>query len=171
MHNADPISHIHLRTNHLRDALAIGRSRCNAHYAAASGVSVRQGKSKVPVKQVSTGRRTGLALAVLTSVLCAGLYGCSDAAIVTAQVKLQQAAAADSEVLATIPKGSTVKVSDCTNGWCSASWNGREGYVLAKYVRVGNERSRSAADGPVGDSAQEDIPPGPESSQEFGPGD
>ena len=112
-----------------------------------------------------------MALAVLASVFCAALYGCSDAAIVTTQVKLQQAAAADSEVLATIPKGSTVKVSACTNGWCSASWNGREGYILAKSVRIGNGRPHTATDGSAGEGAEEDILPSPESSEGFGPGD
>ena len=110
-----------------------------------------------------------MALAVLASVFCAALYGCSDAAIVTTQVKLQQAAAADSEVLATIPKGGTVKVSACTNGWCSASWNGREGYILAKYVRIGG-RSAPATDGSAGEGAEEDILP-VKSSEGFGPGD
>jgi uncharacterized protein YgiM (DUF1202 family) len=121
--------------------------------------------------QDSLRSRTPLVRALLASVCWAALSGCSDSAIATAQVELQQAAAADSEVLATIPKGSTVKVSNCTNGWCSASWNGRNGYVLAKHVRSGSKRTRGATDSSAKDSGQEDIPPGPESSDDTGPAD
>jgi Bacterial SH3 domain len=122
-------------------------------------------------RQVLIGRMARLALGLLTSGLCAGLYGCSEAGIVTTQVKLQQAAADESQVLATIPKGSAVNVSGCTNGWCHASWNGREGYVLAKYVRIGNARSRPPADQPVGDGTEDDTAPGPESSEGLSPSD
>ena len=73
--------------------------------------------------------------------------------------------------MATIPKGGTVKVSGCSNGWCFASWDGREGYILAKYVRVGGAKSRTATDGSSTDGAEEDISPGVESSEGFGPGD
>jgi uncharacterized protein YgiM (DUF1202 family) len=89
--------------------------------------------------------------------------------VVTAQAELQRAAAADSEVVATIPSGSTVEVSSCTNGWCSASWNGHEGYILAKHVRVGSARSRTANPSAVGGT--EDIPPDGESSEGFSPSD
>ena len=121
------------------------------------------------VKQASFGRRTHIAVGALAWGLSTGLFGCSDAAVVTAQVKLQRAAAAESEVVATIPSGSAVKVSSCTNGWCSASWNGHEGYILAKHVRVGGARSRTP--NTPGRDGTEDIPPDGESSEGFSPGD
>ena len=125
----------------------------------------------MPAAKAFIGREMRLALALLTLGLCADLCGCSDAAIVTTEVKLQKIAADKSEVLATIPKGGTVKVSGCSNGWCFASWDGREGYILAKYVRVGGAKSRTATDGSSTDGAEEDISPGVESSEGFGPGD
>jgi uncharacterized protein YgiM (DUF1202 family) len=134
-----------------------------------AGTAVFQSKLKMPFKHVSN-RGTRLALLILATGLCATLCDCSDAAIVTAQVNLQKTAADGSEVLTIIPKGSAVKVSRCTNGWCSASWNGREGYILAKYVRIGNARSRARADGSASDGAEE-IPQDSESSEGIGPSD
>ena len=132
---------------------------------------MRMAPSKMPAAKALVARRMRLALALLTLCLGADLGGCSDAAIVTTQVNLQKIAAEKSEVLATIPKGSTVKLSGCTNGWCFVSWDGREGYILAKYVRVGGAKPRAATDGSGTDGAEEDIPPGAESSEGFGPGD
>jgi len=42
---------------------------------------------------------------------------------------LRKAPRIDSEVLTVIPRGTTVGVADCRNGWCRVSWNGRHGYA------------------------------------------
>ena len=86
---------------------------------------------------------------------------------VTTQANLQQTPANQSEVLGTIPKGSLVKVSDCTNGWCRTSWNGRKGYILTKNVRFkGSVRRDQDADRP--DSDEDNIAV-PDASGEAGP--
>jgi uncharacterized protein YraI len=91
----------------------------------------------MPIGQVRIGPPVRLLFALLAASVCGGLFACSDPGIVTVPVKLQQAPALESEVLATIPKGSTVRVKDCTNGWCRISWNGRDGYTLTKSLRIG----------------------------------
>ena len=72
---------------------------------------------------------------LLTVGLAASAAGCSDPGIVTAETELLQGPAAESKLLAVIPKGSAIAVGDCSNGWCRVSWNGRDGYILTKSVR------------------------------------
>ena len=107
-----------------------------------------------------------LGLAFLATSLGAGLSSCSDPEIVTAQVKLRQAPTTESEVLATIPRGGAIKVRNCTNGWCRISWNGRDGYILAKNVWIGPSLSRAMeTDNPgEGDSQDDDTVAAPDSS-------
>jgi uncharacterized protein YraI len=83
--------------------------------------------------------------AILAASLTIALSGCSEPGNVAADVKLKRAAAGESEVLAVIPKGSAIKVRTCTNGWCLVSWNGREGYVLTKYLTIGKSRSNASS--------------------------
>jgi uncharacterized protein YraI len=113
------------------------------------------------IDHVSIGRRARLRFAFLAAALSAGLFGCTDPGIVTALVKLQQTPADNSEVLATIPKGSSVSVGNCSNGWCRISWNDREGYALSKYVRTGDPLRRTTdSDTSDGDDNQDngDVP-------------
>ena len=116
---------------------------------------------------------SGRARALLAAGLCGTLCCCSDAATVATQVNLLQAPAGQSEVMATIPRGSVIKVRDCTNGWCRASWNGHDGYILSKKVRVGDsvrrpaEANRQDSDY-VGD---EDSASVPDASGDTGPSD
>ena len=91
------------------------------------------------------GRTAGLAL--LAIGLFVGVAGCSDSGTVTVQANLQQAPATESKVLAVIPKGSAIKVGDCSNGWCHAWWNGRDGYILTKSMRLaGQSEAQDGAD-------------------------
>jgi hypothetical protein len=48
------------------------------------------------------------------------------------ETNLRKAPGADSEILTRIPKGTTVEVGDCRNGWCRVSWNGHNGYAVAR---------------------------------------
>jgi len=111
--------------------------------------------------------------ALLAAGICATLCGCSEPATVTTQVNLLQAPSGQSSVVATIPRGSVIKVRECTNGWCRASWNDHDGYILSKYVRVGDsvrhptEANRQDSDY-VGD---EDGTTVPDASGETGPSD
>ena len=56
---------------------------------------------------------------------------------VSTDTNLRKAAGTDSEVLTLIPKGTTVEIGKCTNGWCEASLNGQDGFVIARNVGVG----------------------------------
>jgi hypothetical protein len=50
----------------------------------------------------------------------------------TGDTNLRKARGTDSEILALIPKGTTVEVGDCRNGWCRVSWNRQDGYAIAR---------------------------------------
>jgi uncharacterized protein YraI len=50
----------------------------------------------------------------------------------TRETNLRKAPGTGSEILALIPKETTVEVSDCRNGWCRVSWNGQGGYAIAR---------------------------------------
>jgi len=50
----------------------------------------------------------------------------------TAETNLRKSPGTDSPVLTIIPKGTTVEVGKCTNGWCETSVDGRDGYVIAR---------------------------------------
>ncbi|HTA99929.1 MAG TPA: SH3 domain-containing protein [Bradyrhizobium sp.] len=68
----------------------------------------------------------------------------------------------DSEVLTLIPKGTTIEVGKCTNGWCEASLDGKDGFVIAR--NVGMAARRPPPRGPGGDEMVENIGP-----PEYGP--
>lgn len=55
----------------------------------------------------------------------------------TAETNLRKSAGTDSEVLTLIPKGGVVEVGECTNGWCEASFDGKDGFVIARNVGMG----------------------------------
>jgi len=98
-----------------------------------------------PRRVTSSDRRRGrgLALALQTASVAAILAGCSDPGIVTVQSDLQEAPSAHSKVMAMIPKGSPISVSDCSNGWCQVTWNGRSGYILTKSIHLTEGAQRS----------------------------
>jgi uncharacterized protein YgiM (DUF1202 family) len=50
----------------------------------------------------------------------------------TRETNLRKMPRTDSEIVTLIPRGMTVAVGDCRNGWCRASWNGRNGYIIAR---------------------------------------
>ena len=78
----------------------------------------------------------------------------------TEQARLHKTPAAHSEVVAVIPKGSKVDASSCSDGWCRVSWNGKQGYALAKTLRTrkagvttaDDERSEEMDGGSEGDT-------------------
>jgi uncharacterized protein YgiM (DUF1202 family) len=55
----------------------------------------------------------------------------------TGETNLRKGPGTDSEVLTLIPKGGVVEVGECTNGWCAASFDGKDGYVIARNVGMG----------------------------------
>jgi hypothetical protein len=59
----------------------------------------------------------------------------------TAETNLRKSPGTDSEVLTLIPKGTTVEIGKCTNGWCEASVDGKDGYVISRNVGMGPRRA------------------------------
>lgn len=52
----------------------------------------------------------------------------------SAETNLRKEPGTKSDVVTLIPKGTTVEVGKCSNGWCQASLNGQDGYVIARNV-------------------------------------
>jgi hypothetical protein len=63
----------------------------------------------------------------------------------TGETNLRKAAGTDSEIVTLIAKGTTVEVGDCKNGWCQVSWNGQDGYVIARNLGMGTAPRRPRA--------------------------
>ena len=55
----------------------------------------------------------------------------------TGETNLRKGPGTDTEVLTLVPKGGVVEVGNCTNGWCAASFDGKEGFVIARNVGMG----------------------------------
>jgi uncharacterized protein YraI len=58
----------------------------------------------------------------------------------TAETNLRKEPGTKSDVVTLIPKGTTVEVGKCNNGWCQASLNGQDGYVIARNVGMAPRR-------------------------------
>jgi len=61
-------------------------------------------------------------------------------ATVTAEVNLRKGPGTDTDVITLIPKGTTVEVEKCTNGWCHVTFDGRDGYAIAQNLGLGGPR-------------------------------
>lgn len=88
--------------------------------------------------------------ALLLVGIGAALSGCDEAAKAKVEAALRSAPDNDGEIVTLIPQGSAVKVNKCSHGWCQVSWNGRQGYALAKnFVLAGppNNTTETGADG------------------------
>src|ERR1700735_1933214 len=60
--------------------------------------------------------------------------------VTTGDTNLRKGAGTDSPVLTLIPKGTTVEVGKCTNGWCQASFDGQDGYLIGQNVGMASAR-------------------------------
>src|SRR5262245_32322507 len=56
--------------------------------------------------------------------------------ITIAVTNLRKGPRTDSEILTLSPKGTTVGVSNCRDGWCRVSWNGQDGYAIGRNLRI-----------------------------------
>jgi Bacterial SH3 domain len=65
-------------------------------------------------------------------------------AAVAAAVNLRSGPGTDSEIITTIPAGSTVRVTGCSGEWCEVTWNGRSGYAVARNLSIGAPRQAGA---------------------------
>jgi hypothetical protein len=73
----------------------------------------------------------------------------------TADTNLRKAPGTDSEVLTLLPKGTTVEVGKCTNGWCETSSNGKDGFAIAQNLGMAPARRPP----PRGEEIVEEGPP------------
>jgi len=55
----------------------------------------------------------------------------------TGETNLRKGPGTDSEVVTLIPKGATVEVGKCTEGWCEASYEDKAGFVIGRNVGIG----------------------------------
>ena len=55
----------------------------------------------------------------------------------TGETNLRKGPGTDSEVVTLIPKGATVEVGKCNDGWCEASYNDNAGFVIGRNVGIG----------------------------------
>jgi hypothetical protein len=69
--------------------------------------------------------------------------GAARFALVTANVNLRSRPGTDAEILATIPAGSRVEVTDCSE-WCMVMWNGQSGFAIARNLDIGGTRQARA---------------------------
>ncbi|HLI98650.1 MAG TPA: SH3 domain-containing protein [Bradyrhizobium sp.] len=88
----------------------------------------------------------------LASIVCATAKPIAT----TAETNLRKSPGTTSEVLTLISKGTTVEIGKCTNGWCEASVDGKDGFVIARNVGLG---PRPAPRGP--EIVEEEIDEGP----------
>jgi len=71
------------------------------------------------------------------------------ATTVVANVNLRSGPGTDSEIITTIPAGSTVRLTSCSGEWCEVEWNGRSGYAIARNLGIGLPR-QARTYGPAG---------------------
>jgi uncharacterized protein YraI len=86
----------------------------------------------------------------------------------TAETNLRKAAGTDSEVLTLMPKGSTVEVGKCTNGWCEATLDDKKGFAIAQNLGMATAR-RAPPRGPAGEEIVEDEGPPVYGPRAYGP--
>jgi hypothetical protein len=70
------------------------------------------------------------------------------------EISLRKAPRTDSEILAVIPKGTTLAAGDCHGGWCRVSWNGQAGYATDRDLGVAERWPNAPAIARSGD----DVP-------------
>jgi Bacterial SH3 domain len=58
----------------------------------------------------------------------------------TTDTNLRKSAGTDSQVLTLIPQGTVVEIGKCNNGWCEASLNGQDGFVIGQNVGMAPAR-------------------------------
>ena len=86
---------------------------------------------------MNPGRASVVAAAI---VLASVGYSHAKPTTVGAEVNLRASPNTTSRVLALIPKGATVEVLSCTNGWCLVSWTGQQGYAISRNLGVPQPR-------------------------------
>lgn len=82
-----------------------------------------------------------------------------------AETNLRKAPGTKSEVVTLMPKGAAVEVGDCDAGWCTVTWNGQNGYAIARNLGLAPRRAAAVRRPPPGypvyedDDSYDDGPP------------
>jgi Bacterial SH3 domain len=79
--------------------------------------------------------RAAASAAIITLLLVVGAT--AKPVATTTETNLRKSPGTNSEVVTLIPKGTTVEVGKCTNGWCEASVDGKDGFVIGRNVGMG----------------------------------
>jgi uncharacterized protein YraI len=71
---------------------------------------------------------------MLSAALLAAMSVAATAKPVTlsAETNLRKAPGTKSEAVGLMPKGTEVEVGECDAGWCKVTWDGQEGYAIAR---------------------------------------
>jgi uncharacterized protein YraI len=71
---------------------------------------------------------------MLSATLLAAVSAAAAAKPVTlsAETNLRKAPGTKSEAIGLMPKGTEVEVGECDSGWCKVTWDGQEGYAIAR---------------------------------------
>ena len=86
----------------------------------------------------------------------------------TAETNLRKAPGTDSEILTLIPKGTTVEVGKCTNGWCESTLDDKKGFAIAQNLGMATAR-RAPTPAPVEEEIVEDEGPPVYGPRVYGP--
>jgi hypothetical protein len=78
---------------------------------------------------------------------------------VLAKVNLRRSPDTASEIVATIPAGTSVQIGECSGEWCEVTWNGKRGFAIARNLNVGGPRQAGVYPGP-GRPGQPGVYPG-----------
>ncbi len=91
--------------------------------------------------------------------------------VTTAETNLRKSPGTDSPVLSIIPKGTTVEVGKCSNGWCETSTDGRDGFVIARNLGMAPARRARFVPQVYDEGVEEAGPPvyGPPVYYGYGP--
>ncbi|MBV8792279.1 MAG: SH3 domain-containing protein, partial [Pseudolabrys sp.] len=78
------------------------------------------------------------------------------------ETNLRAAPGTKSDVVGLMPRGETIEVGACDAGWCKVTWNGKEGFAIARNVGMASPPRTVAARGPryAGDDYVPVSPPG-----------
>ena len=84
-------------------------------------------------------------LAVIAAMLTAlSTAAAAKPVTVTSETNLRKAPGTDSEVITLIHKGEKVEAGSCDAGWCKVTWNGQDGYAIARNLGLAPPARRVA---------------------------
>jgi uncharacterized protein YraI len=88
------------------------------------------------------------ALAVVSLVLSAASANAKPTNV-TAEVNMRDTPTTSGKILALIPKGTSVEVATCTNGWCQVTFNGQQGFVISRNLGMAQPAPRRVVRRPM----------------------